>query len=39
MALRHKANEIVTKKRDKIISEEDNHNSDNYRQGMASSTI
>ena len=29
MALRHQASEIVTNKRDKIISEEDNHKSDN----------
>ena len=29
MALRHQANEIVTKKRDEIISEEDNHKSEN----------
>ena len=28
MALRHKANEIVTNNRDKIISEEDNQKSD-----------
>lgn len=29
MALRHQANKIVTKKRDKIISEKDNQKSDN----------
>lgn len=29
MTLRKKANETVTNKRDKIISEEDNHKSDN----------
>ena len=29
MALRYEVNEIVTKKRDEIMSEEDNHISDN----------